>query len=63
MSLSSSESEQSFSSKDCDHDAASENLHTDLGDEQRLLNTTSNILKQRLIYSVAHGYQVEFTII
>ena len=61
MSLSSSESEQSFSNEDCD--AASENLHTDLGDEQRLLNTTSNILKQRLIYSVAHGYQVEFTII
>ena len=60
MSLSSSESEQSFSNEDCD--AANENLHTDLGDEQRLLNT-SNILKQRLIYSVAHGYKVEFTII
>ena len=61
MSLSSSESEQSFSKEDCD--AASENLHTDLGDEQRLLKTTSNILKQCLIYSVAHGYQVEFAII
>ena len=60
MSLSSSESDQSVSN-DCE--AASENLHTDLGDEQRLLNTTSNILKQRLIYSVAHGYHVEFTII
>ena len=60
MILSSSESEQSFSN-DCD--VASENLHTDLGDEQRLSNTTSNILTQRLIYSVAHGYQVEFTII
>ena len=56
MSLSSSESEQSFSNEDCD--AASENLDTDLGEKQRLLNTTSNILKQRLIYSVAHGYQV-----
>ena len=61
MSLSSSEREQSFNNEDCD--AANENLHTDLGDEQRLLNTTSNILKQRLIYSVAHGCQVEFTII
>ena len=61
MSLLSSESELSFSNEDCD--AASQNLHTHLGDEQRLLNTTSDILKQRLIYSVAHGYQVEFTII
>ena len=61
MSLSSSESEQGFSNEDCD--AASENLHTDLGDEQRMLNTTSNILKQRLIYSVAHSHQVEFKII
>ena len=61
MSLSCSESDQSFNNEDCD--AASENLNTDLGDDQRLLNTTSNILKQRLIYSVAHGCQVEFTII
>ena len=44
MSLSSSESEKSFNNEDCD--AASENLHTVSGDEQRLLNTTNNISKQ-----------------
>ena len=47
MSLSSSESEQSFINEDCD--AARENFLTDLGNEERLLNTTSNILKQHLI--------------